>query len=333
MVAGVFAELASSTRGRGSPSASTTTSPARSLRYDPTLDIEPADTVRAVFFGLGLRRHRRRQQEHHQDPRADPRTSTRRATSSTTRRSPGRRRCRTCGSGHEPIRAPYLVDARRLRRLPPVRPVLEQVDVLSWAAPGADAAAERAVPARAGVGRAAPPGAAADHRTRASSCTRSTPDASPARPAWAAGPTSCCRPASSRSPGCSPREEAIEKIKAAIRKTYARKGAAVVARNQAAVDAARRLCIGSRCRPNWSATAGGSAPVPAGAPEFVRTVTAEMMAGRGDLLPVSAMPVDGSYPSGTAQLREAEHLRHHRRCGTPTRASSAATARSSARTA
>jgi pyruvate-ferredoxin/flavodoxin oxidoreductase len=39
--------------------------------------------------------------------------------------------------------------------------------------------------------------------------------------------------------------------------------------------------------------------VPAHAPEFVRTVTAEMMAGRGDALPVSALPVDGTYPSGT----------------------------------
>jgi hypothetical protein len=39
--------------------------------------------------------------------------------------------------------------------------------------------------------------------------------------------------------------------------------------------------------------------VPAHAPEFVRAVTAEMMAGRGDDLPVSALPVDGTYPSGT----------------------------------
>ena len=42
------------------------------------------------------------------------------------------------------------------------------------------------------------------------------------------------------------------------------------------------------------------AVVPASAPEFVRTVTAAMMAGRGDDLPVSALPVDGTYPSGTA---------------------------------
>ena len=41
-------------------------------------------------------------------------------------------------------------------------------------------------------------------------------------------------------------------------------------------------------------------PVPAHAPEFVRNVTAEMMAGRGDELPVSALPVDGTYPTGTA---------------------------------
>ena len=58
-----------SSRGRGSPSASTTTSPAASIAYDPAFDIESPDTVRAVFFGVGFRRHRRREQEHHQDPR------------------------------------------------------------------------------------------------------------------------------------------------------------------------------------------------------------------------------------------------------------------------
>src|SRR6185369_11853859 len=46
------------------------------------------------------------------------------------------------------------------------------------------------------------------------------------------------------------------------------------------------------------------AMVPAGAPEFVRTVTAAMMAGLGDGLPVSALPVDGTYPSGTTKYEK-----------------------------
>jgi pyruvate-ferredoxin/flavodoxin oxidoreductase len=97
-----------------------------------------------------------------------------------------------------------------------------------------------------------------------------------------------------------PREEAIVKIKSAIAKTYGRRGAEVVARNHAAVDAAleglHRIEVPGRV------TSARELPavVPAHAPEFVRTVTAVMMAGHGDDLPVSALPVDGTYPSGTA---------------------------------
>jgi pyruvate-ferredoxin/flavodoxin oxidoreductase len=97
-----------------------------------------------------------------------------------------------------------------------------------------------------------------------------------------------------------PREEAIAKIKAAIAKTYGRRGAEVVARNHAAVDATleglHRIEVPGRV------TSARELPtvVPAHAPEFVRTVTAMMMAGHGDDLPVSALPVDGTYPGGTA---------------------------------
>ena len=100
--------------------------------------------------------------------------------------------------------------------------------------------------------------------------------------------------------GVLPREEAIAKIKAAIAKTYGRRGAEVVARNHAAVDATleglHRIEVPGRV------TSARELPtvVPAHAPEFVRTVTAMMMAGHGDDLPVSALPVDGTYPGGTA---------------------------------
>ena len=100
--------------------------------------------------------------------------------------------------------------------------------------------------------------------------------------------------------GVLPRDEAIAKIKAAIAKTYGRRGAEVVARNHAAVDATleglHRIEVPGRV------TSARELPtvVPAHAPEFVRTVTAVMMAGHGDDLPVSALPADGTYPSGTA---------------------------------
>ena len=100
--------------------------------------------------------------------------------------------------------------------------------------------------------------------------------------------------------GVLPREQAIERIKAAVAKTYGRRGAEVVERNQAAVDRALDGLHRVEVPEQATATRGLPPVVPAHAPEFVRTVTAEMLAGRGDDLPVSALPVDGTYPSGTA---------------------------------
>ena len=101
-----------------------------------------------------------------------------------------------------------------------------------------------------------------------------------------------------------PREESIAKIKEAIAKTYGRRGAEVVERNQAAVDQTLEGLHRIEVPDRVTATRELPPPVPAHAPPFVRAVTAEMMAGRGDLLPVSALPVDGTYPSGTTQYEK-----------------------------
>src|SRR6185369_16341891 len=101
--------------------------------------------------------------------------------------------------------------------------------------------------------------------------------------------------------GVLPRDEAIEKIKYSIRKTYGNRGEAVVNQNFSAVDAAldhlHQVEIPDRV------TSGFERPaiVPERAPAFVHKVTAPIIAGRGDRLPVSAFPEDGSYPVGTAQ--------------------------------
>ncbi len=99
--------------------------------------------------------------------------------------------------------------------------------------------------------------------------------------------------------GVLPREAALERIKGAVAKTYARRGAEVVERNQAAVDRAVEGLHRIEVPKQATATRGLPSVVPDHAPEFVRTVTAAMLAGRGDELPVSALPVDGTYPSGT----------------------------------
>ena len=101
--------------------------------------------------------------------------------------------------------------------------------------------------------------------------------------------------------GVLPRDEAIESIKAAIKKTYAKKGEEVIQKNFVAVDATLEHLSEVPIPESATSTAERPAIVPAEAPEFVREVTATMMAGKGDQLPVSAMPVDGTYPTGTTR--------------------------------
>ncbi len=101
--------------------------------------------------------------------------------------------------------------------------------------------------------------------------------------------------------GVQPREEAIAAIKHAIEKTYGRRGEAVVKKNFAAVDAALDHLHEVKVPAEVSSSFDLRPPVPAQAPEFVRNVLGKMIEGEGDALPVSAMPVDGTFPSATAQ--------------------------------
>ncbi|MEW8977203.1 MAG: pyruvate:ferredoxin (flavodoxin) oxidoreductase [Symbiobacterium sp.] len=100
--------------------------------------------------------------------------------------------------------------------------------------------------------------------------------------------------------GVLPKDEAIAKIKKAIEKTYSRKGEAVVQKNFAAVDAALAHLHEVKIGP-VSSTFDLRPPVPAEAPEFVQKVTAMMIANKGDELPTSLLPVDGTYPTATTQ--------------------------------
>ncbi|MCF7823995.1 MAG: pyruvate:ferredoxin (flavodoxin) oxidoreductase [Candidatus Marinimicrobia bacterium] len=101
--------------------------------------------------------------------------------------------------------------------------------------------------------------------------------------------------------GILPKEESIAKIKAAIKKTYGNKGDAIVEKNFHAVDQS----VANLFQVDVPATLTGSDAnrliVPEAAPEFVQRVTAEIIAGRGDGIPVSDMPIDGTWPTGTTQ--------------------------------
>ena len=95
--------------------------------------------------------------------------------------------------------------------------------------------------------------------------------------------------------------DAIDRIKKAIEETYAKKGSDVLRRNFAGVDAALDGLSLVRLPEKATATRRRPPLVPDEAPDFVRKVTAIMLGGHGDRLPVSAFPVDGTWPTGTSR--------------------------------
>ena len=101
--------------------------------------------------------------------------------------------------------------------------------------------------------------------------------------------------------GVLPRVEAIAAIKHAIEETYGKRGEAVVQKNFAAVDQALSHLHEVRVPEKVTAVFNVLPPVPERAPAFVRDVVGTIIAGNGDSLPVSAMPIDGTFPTATAQ--------------------------------
>ncbi len=101
--------------------------------------------------------------------------------------------------------------------------------------------------------------------------------------------------------GVLPRDEAIEQIKKAIKKTYGKRGEAVVQKNFAAVDHAlahlEKVELPSAATSEFDLVGSLSSK----APRFVHDVLGQIANGKGDLLPVSAMPAGGAFPTGTAQ--------------------------------
>lgn len=272
-----------------------------SLPYDAALDIEPPDTVRAIFYGLGS------------DGTVGANKNTIKILGEEAdlhaqgyfvydSKKSGSQTVSHLRFGPQPIQAPYLVQQASFIGCHQFRQ-LEQLDVLGRAAPGAVLLLNCRLASDQvwdGLPRRV------QEQILAKRIDLYAIDADRiARAAGQAGRINVilqtCFFAIS---GVLPREQAIARIKQSIEKSYGRRGSDVVARNQSAVDQAlaglHKIDIPARStttRLPWPT-------VPAHAPEFVRSVTAEMMAGRGDLLPVSALPVDGTYPSGTTQYEK-----------------------------
>jgi pyruvate-ferredoxin/flavodoxin oxidoreductase len=104
--------------------------------------------------------------------------------------------------------------------------------------------------------------------------------------------------------GLLPYDEAIEHIKTAIRKTYGKRGETIVGQNFAAIDLALARLQEVRVPTQATSCKQLRPPVVGSDSNFVNRVTASIIAGRGDLLPVSALPVDGTFPTATAKVEK-----------------------------
>lgn len=101
--------------------------------------------------------------------------------------------------------------------------------------------------------------------------------------------------------GILPQKKALQEIKTAIKNTYQKKGDDIVEMNLRAVDHTLTHLHQVKLPESITSTLELTESVPPRAPEFVRQVLSKMIEGKGDQLPVSALPTDGTYPTGTAQ--------------------------------
>jgi pyruvate-ferredoxin/flavodoxin oxidoreductase len=298
MAISVFAEIASGTPRNHFTVGIVDDVTRTSLSWDRSLSVESDDTVRAVFFGLGS------------DGTVGANKNSIKIIASQTdlhaqgyfvydSKKSGSTTVSHLRFGPRPIRSTYLVDSARFVACHNER-ILETLDVLAPAAPGA-------------------------------TFLLNTPH--PPETVWEKLPLEVRRPIVEKrlrfyvidgdkvAQACGlgrhinivmqtaffalakvlPPEKAVAAIKESIAKTYGRKSEQLVTMNQSAVDAAlpalREVKVPADPGRGWSLRP----PVPAEAPDFVQRVTAQIIAGRGDLLPVSAMPVDGTFPSATAR--------------------------------
>jgi len=97
-----------------------------------------------------------------------------------------------------------------------------------------------------------------------------------------------------------PQQQAITAIKTAVEKTYGKKGQRIIDMNHHAIDDTLNSLHEVSIPDTVTSTLKMTVPVPANAPKFVKSVTAKIIAGRGDDIPVSHLPDDGSFPLGTA---------------------------------
>ena len=272
-----------------------------SLDVDPDFQLLDPQTHRAVFYGLGSDGTVGANKNTIKIIGSDPGTYAQGYFVYDSKKS-GSRTVSHLRFGPNPIQAPYLVTRSNFIGCHHWS-ILERVDVLEFAQPGATLLINSPYPADQVWEQLPRP---MQDRIVELGISLHVIDASAvARAAGLGSRTNTvlqtCFFAIS---GVMPREEAIEKVKAAITKTYARKSMAIVQKNHEAVDASLAHLHEVQVPASATGQRDLIPPVPSDAPPFVREVTATMLAGRGDELPVSALPVDGAYPSGTTRYEK-----------------------------
>jgi pyruvate-ferredoxin/flavodoxin oxidoreductase len=269
-----------------------------SLPYDPSFRTEPDDTFRAVFYGLGA------------DGTVGANKNSCKILGEEAdlfvqgyfvydSKKSGSRTVSHLRFGHAPIQSAYLVDRAQFVACHQFS-FVQAIDVLDIAAEGATFLLNSPYGPEETWDRL--PRTVQEQIIRKQLAVWVIDASAVARAAGIPGRTNtvlqtCFFGIS----GVLPREQALEKIKAAIRKTYGHKGEDVVRANCAAVDATLERLRPMPVPASATSRIDVRPVVPAAAPEFVQCVTGPMLAGRGDALPVSALPVDGTYPSATSR--------------------------------
>jgi pyruvate-ferredoxin/flavodoxin oxidoreductase len=272
-----------------------------SLDVDPAFTIEPEDTVQCVFWGLGS------------DGTVGANKNTIKIIGEETEnyaqgyfvydsKKSGSFTTSHLRFGPRPIRAPYLIEGERASFVAcHLFSLLERQDVLKYAAPGAVFLLNSPYRPDEVWGYLPDP---VRQVIRERHVRFYVIDGSAvAREAGLVGRVNTVMQACFFAlSGVLPADEAIAAIKRNIEKTYGKRGEAVVNRNYAAVDQAlahlHEVAIPAE---ETAASVAARPPVAASAPAFVRETLGAMIVGRGDQIPVSALPVDGAYPTGTAK--------------------------------
>ncbi len=268
-----------------------------SLEIDPAYDTEPNDVVRAVFYGLGADGTVGANKNSVKILAEDPDRFAQGYFVYDSHKS-GAQTVSHLRFGQSPIKAPYLIQSANFIACHQFH-FVQKNDVLKLAAPGATFL----------LNSPFGPDKIWDRLPRSTQqqiidkkLSFYVIDASAAaRDAGLGARTNTilqtCFFALS---GVLPKNEAIASIKQSIAKSYARKGDAVVQKNYAAVDGALARLAKVEVPDIANSELDRHIIVPKSAPDFVRHVTAPMMEGIGDDIPVSALPVDGTFPSSTA---------------------------------